>query len=546
MSTETDRAAKELFHVKPSMKFTAAVTCYNNMMTTTNWEGYGKIAPDDLETTNGKISATAPASERKEAGGRTNITMPVLTLDMDFSANVKVGVVGGDATFTTPIFLEVETNYLSISHIKPYSSSWYFWRTDPWTTSKEGDLAFLKMVFSQNEFHSASSYNSSNANQIKAVEVDSSRLETINPPTPATIPPPAAAANAGAGAAAATSASSLIAAKAAKKKTKTLSTKLKAAASESPLDKFFENLENVANVNQLLPSKLSMQSVDEIFASGWRSLNLSEALQNTIKGAAEELDKLSRQKSSLEQLKQYYRSNPTIPGASQQVDKIDAFLKSDGNLGKRLAELTGAINETNTNFTSAIEWDRAFKSRTLELNFDAAEITDAFDAAKMWDELNLTESILENDFGIIGSDGLQKVSQWFNPPSPRNWNLDELSGRIAYCAEWNSIFPNQTLRTSDLVGTNLNRHLEYVERLNNFTTLINNTNGKAEAFRQLSDAGVSNIGVQAIDTALNLNRMGNLFNNLLLGDMATALVLFSALLTGKEDWTAAEEDVDED
>ena len=83
-----------------------------------------------------------------------------------------------------------------------------------------------------------------------------------------------------------------------------------------------------------------MQSVDEIFATGWRSLNLSEALQNTIKGAAEELDKLRRQKSSLEQLKQYYRSNPTIPGASQQVDKIDAFLKSDGNLGKRLAELT--------------------------------------------------------------------------------------------------------------------------------------------------------------------------------------------------------------
>ena len=97
------------------------------------------------------------------------------------------------------------------------------------------------------------------------------------------------------------------------------------------------------------------------------------------------------------------------------------------------------------------------------------------------------------------------------------------------------------------MGTNLNWHLEYVERLNNFTTLINNTNGKAEAFRQLSDAGVSNIGVQAMDTALNLNRMGNLFNNLLLGDMATALVLFfSALLTGKEDWTAAEEDVDED
>ena len=73
------------------------------MMTTTNWEVAGKIAPDDLETTNGKISATA-ASERKEAGGRTNITMPVLTLDMDFSANVKVGVVGGDATSTTPIF----------------------------------------------------------------------------------------------------------------------------------------------------------------------------------------------------------------------------------------------------------------------------------------------------------------------------------------------------------------------------------------------------------------------------------------------------------
>ena len=240
-----------------------------------------------------------------------------------------------------------------------------------------------------------------------------------------------------------------------------------------------------------------MQSVDEIFATGWRSLNLSEALQNTIKGAAEELDKLRRQKSSLEQLKQYYRSNPTIPGASQQVDKIDAFLKSDGNLGKRLAELTGAIRETNTNFTSAIEWDRAFKSRTLELDFDAAEITDAFDAAKMWDELNLTESILENDFGIIGSDGLQKVSQWFNPPSPRTWNLDELSGRIAYCAEWHRIFPNQTLRTSDLVGTNLNRHLEYVERLNNFTTLINNTNGKAEAFRQLSDAGVSNIGASS-------------------------------------------------
>ena len=145
MSTETDRAAKELFHVKPSMKFTAAVTCYNNMMTTTNWEGYGKIAPDDLETTNGKISATASASERKEAGGRTNITMPVLTLDFDLSANVKLGVVGGDATFTTPIFLEVETNYLSISHIKPYSSSWYFWKTDPWTTSKEGDAFFFTL-----------------------------------------------------------------------------------------------------------------------------------------------------------------------------------------------------------------------------------------------------------------------------------------------------------------------------------------------------------------------------------------------------------------
>ena len=75
------------------------------------------------------------------------------------------------------------------------------------------------MAFNQNEFEQASSYTSVNANQIKAVDVDSSRLETINPPTPATTLP-AAAANAGAGAAAATSASSLIAAKAAKKKQK--------------------------------------------------------------------------------------------------------------------------------------------------------------------------------------------------------------------------------------------------------------------------------------------------------------------------------------